>query len=415
MTPLLIALRRGSAPVAVPVMALLGLFAGTREDTIVDWGWASGQLQQHGVLLVPLTAALAAWDVSRDRRSGSPALTRTYPRPSVRWVLLNCVGAFLAGLVGWAVTLGMVATNVRGTGGPYWSVVLLGPFTFVAAVLCGAVAGRYLPRHLAAPLTAVAVWLGLAFGSTSADPVLARLSGVDRECCDVASQPVAATVAGQWLWLAALAVAALAVLLTPRQAGVAGVAALAMAAVAVVTIRGTDARLTEPRTATAESCGTRAEVTVCLWPEHAADVDAWLAAATRYRSLFADLGDQPRLYLEYGLRPAQDVPRLGPVRPGMSEDDLVTALARRLFPTPPACAEIEGGSKPYPAADADALLSGWLARRIRPGAPADRFVPPDQVALLDRLTGSRPEDQRRWYADLVRAHRDCTTPAPESP
>ncbi|WP_447001899.1 DUF7224 domain-containing protein [Saccharothrix isguenensis] len=424
MSPLLIALRRGTAPVAVPVMVLLGVYAGSRGGSwYVDWGWTSGQLQQHGVLLVPLTAALAAWDASRDRRTTSPSLTRTYPRSPMSWSLLNCAGALLAGLAGWTATFVTMAVNVRGSGGPYWSVVLLGPFCVVAAVLIGAAAGRHLPRYLAAPVIAVTVWLGLAFGSTSTDPLISRLSTVNRECCDVASQPIPATVTGQWLWVTALAVAAVAVLTSPRLLGRLSLAAAAtVTAVAAVTlIHSTGGQLTEARAATAEACGTRDGITVCMWPEHAADVDVWIDAVIRYRELFADLRQPAQLYLENGLRPGTDVRaigarRIGAVRPGMTGPAMVRTIAQDLlFPVPPPCAATGNGSRPYPAATADALLRGWLAQRVTPDASAAQLVPPDQAPRLDRLTSSPVERQRQWYRELVAAHGDCDTPAPTLP
>ncbi|CCH32643.1 hypothetical protein ABZ816_37090 [Actinosynnema sp. NPDC047251] len=418
MSPLSIALRRGAAPIAVPVMALLGLYAGTRGDSwFVDWGWASGQLQQHGVLLVPLTAAIAAWDASRDRRTGTPLLIRTYSRPQLTWLLLNGAGALIAGMIGWTMAFATIAMNVRGGGGPYWSVVLLGPLCIVASVLLGAAAGHYLPRYLAAPLAAVAVWLGLAFGSTSADPLIARLSAVNRECCDVASQPVAVTVAGQWLWILGLGLVGLAVLALPRVVVVAVVAALAtlVATTAVAMIQSTDGQLTEARSATAESCATRDGITVCMWPEHAADVDAWLTAAARFRDAFTDIAPPAPLYLENGLRPGADAPRVGPTRPTTTDTDLVMSLAQNLFPVPPACAAVEGGSRGYPAAESNVLLNAWLIHRVRPEEPAARLVPPDYVADLDRLIRSPAERQRAWYTELLEAHRDCATPSPALP
>lgn len=418
MNPLLIALRRGSAPLAVPVMALLGIFAGTRGDAwSVDWGWASGQLQQHGVLLVPLTAAIAAWDASRDRRTASSLLIRTFPRPQLTWLLLNGTGALLAGLVGWTAAITVMALNVRGGGGPYWSIVLLGPMCIAISVLLGAAAGHHLPRYLAAPLAAVVVWLGLAFGSTSSDPLISRLSAVNRECCDVASQPVAVTVAGQWLWIASLGLLALAVIVMPRIPLGITVAALAAvtATTAVTLIQSTGGQLTQPRPAIAESCGTRDGITVCMWPEHAADIDAWLTAVGRYRDAFADVAPPAALYLENGLRPGTDAPRIGPRRPNTSDIDLVMSLAQRLFPTPPACAAVEGGFGSYPAAEANALLNGWLTHRVMPQTPTAQLVPAQYVAALDSLIGSTTNRQREWYAELVAAHRDCTTPSPALP
>ncbi|RKT53654.1 DUF7224 domain-containing protein [Saccharothrix australiensis] len=418
MTPLLIALRRGSTPIALPAMVLLGICAGSRGDGwSADWGRASGQLQQHGVLLVPLTATLAGWDMSRDRRTSSPLLVHTYPRSPLAWLLVNCVGALIAGVAAWVATFAVTAVDVRGTGGPHWSVVLLGPFCLVPAVLVGAVAGRYLPRYLTAPISAVAVWLALAFGSSSTDPLVARLSTVHRECCDVASQPVPATVTGQWLWITALAVAALAALTlsNPARAVPPAVMAVATAVAAVTLIQSTGARLTEARPPAAEVCGSRDDVTVCMWPEHAEDVDAWLDAAGRYRVLFADLDAHSQLHLENGLRPGAAAQRVGPVRPGTTEADLVTALARALVPPPPRCAATGRGAGPYPAAATRALLNGWLAKRIRPDVPAAQLVPPDQVAQLDRLISSSGDQQRRWYGQLVTAHRDCVTPPPTLP
>ncbi|MBP2335629.1 hypothetical protein JOF41_001807 [Saccharothrix coeruleofusca] len=418
MNPLLIALRRGSAPVGVPVMTALGLYAGTRGGGwSLDWGWTSGQLQQHGVLLVPLTAALAAWDASRDRRTTSAVLTRTYPRSPLPWLLLNCVGALLAGLAGWTALFTVMALDVQGRGSPYWSVVLLGPLCLLAAVLVGAAAGRHLPRYLAAPIVAVVVWVGLAYGSGSDNPLLARLSAVDRQCCEVSAQPVQATVAGQWLWIAALAVAAIAVLALPEVAHSAPLAVIAvvLGVVAVSILRDTGGRLTEARQPTAESCGTRDGVTVCMWPEHAAGVNAWLRAISRYRAVFADLGAQPDLYLEHGLRPGAEAERIGPMRPDVAEVDVVMSLAQRLVPAPPACAVRGDGSVHYPAAHANALLTAWLTHRIRPDLPTAALVPPAQAPQFARLLDSGVEQQRAWYAALVRAHGDCTTPAPAVP
>ncbi|MEU4802298.1 hypothetical protein [Actinosynnema sp. NPDC023587] len=414
MSPLLIALRRGSAPVAVPVMVALGLFAGSRGGESVDWGWTSGQLQQHGVLLVPLTAAIAAWDTSRWRRTSSALPARTFPRSPATWAMINCIPALLAGFAGWGAAFALMAAGTRGSGGPYWSVVLLGPLTFVAGTLVGAVAGRLLPRHLAAPLVAVLVWLSLAFGSSSTDPVLARLSAVDRACCDVTTQPLAETVTGQWLWIAALVLSAAAVLAWPSviRSAPLGVLGATAAVFGVSLIVGTGGQLTVPRTPTAEACGTRDGVTVCMWPEHGSDVTTWLDAVGTYRALFADLGASPALYLESGLRPGADVARVGAVRPGMGKDDLVLTLARQHMPSPPECARTETGSGPFPAATSRVLVDAWLTHRVRPDTPPAALVPVDRAAQFTRLVESPVERQRQWYADVVAAHRDCVTPAP---
>ncbi|MCG8927587.1 hypothetical protein, partial [Lentzea sp. CC55] len=368
MSPLLIALRRGSGPVAIPAMILLGFFAGTRGGWSPDWGWTSGQLQQHGVLLVPLTAALAAWDSSRDRRTASTSLIRTYPRSPLPWLVLNSVGAILAGLAGWATTFTVMASDVQGQSSPYWSVVLLGPLCVITAAFIGSAAGHHLPRYLAAPIVAAVVWVVLAYGSSSDNPLLARLSAVDRQCCEVSAQPVLSTVAGQWLWVTALAVIALAALALPRVVHSVSLAvvALVVGVAGVSLIHSSDGQLTEARESTAESCGTRNGVTVCMWPEHAAGVDAWLGAISRYRDVFDDLGTRPDLYLEHGLRPGADAERIGMIRPGITETDVVMSLAQRLVPQPPACAIRVDGSVPYPAAEANALLSGWLTHRVRP-------------------------------------------------
>ncbi|MCG8927336.1 hypothetical protein L6E10_33595, partial [Lentzea sp. CC55] len=99
----------------------------------------------------------------------------------------------------------------------------------------------------------------------------------------------------------------------------------------------------------------------------------------------------------------------------VTETDVVMSLAQRLVPQPPACAVRVDGSVPYPAAEANALLSGWLTHRVRPDIPASGFVPPSQVAQFNQLVSSSVEDQRAWFAAVVRAHGDCTSVAPAVP
>lgn len=330
MSVLRIALWRGSAPIAVPAMALLGIFAGSRGGSFLDWLWATGQVQQHGLLLVPLTGAIAAWDASRDRRYGSPLVRATYPRSPLATVLLNCVGPLIAGLVGWAAMFAMTARLVRGGGEPYWSVVLLGPWCVAAAVLVGAVAGRFLPKYLAAPVTAAGLWVVLAFGSGSGNPWINALSVIDYRCCAVASQPVAATIAGQWLWVAGIALVAAAALSLPelRQGIAFGSTAVIAAIAAIVLMSFNGAALTEKRTATAEACRTQDGVTVCMWPEHARDVDVWLAAAAKHRGAFPE---QPGRYVERGLRePSPDHVEIWPVQHDQDADALAASLAGNL-------------------------------------------------------------------------------------
>lgn len=419
MRVLRIALWRGSAPIAVPAMALLGIFAGSRGGSFLDWLWATGQVQQHGVLLVPLTGAIAAWDVSRDRRYGSPLIRATFPRSPLATTLLNCVGALIAGLVGWAAMFAMTTRLVRGGGEPYWSVVLLGPWCVGAAVLVGAAASRFLPKYLAAPVTAAGTWVLLAFGSGSDNSWVVALSVIDARCCSVGTQPVAATIAGQWLWVAGIALVAAAVVAFPvlRQGIALGSTAVAAVVVAIVLMSLNGAVLVEKRTATAEACRSQDDVTVCMWPEHARDADVWLAAAVRYRAAFADLGDQPRLYVESGLRaPSPGAVEIGAVQHNDDATSLAMNLARSLMPSVPECAKTsEYSSGPYPAASADGLLSAWLTLRLQPDISADQLVMETQRDELDRLRRAPVERQLVWYRDLVRAHGDCTTPAPAVP
>ncbi|MCP2259274.1 hypothetical protein LX15_002975 [Streptoalloteichus tenebrarius] len=421
MSVLRVALLRGSALFGVPVMIVLGIIAGQRgaDSWSVDWFWATGQLQQHGVLLVPLTTALAAWDASRNRRLGTALLYRTYPRSPLASALLDATGALLAGLAGWATTFLVMALNVRGGGHPYWSVVLLGAFGFIPAALVGVVAGRYLPRYLAPPVTAALVWLGLAFGSSSTKDVVARLSTVDRQCCDVYTEPVPTTIAGQWLWLAAIGLAAVAVLSWPRLPhlvpGVLGSAAAL--ATALVLISSTGAQLTRPRPPQGEACRTEGEVTVCMWPEHAHDVDAWVAAAATFRARFADLGQLPTLFIENGLRsPSSGAVSIGPVRAYQSPEDLVASLAYSLVPPAPECAAIgNGGYGFFPAATTRSLLNGWIRYRLQATAPSVSLVPPEDVPALDRLRALPADQQAQWYHAVVEAHRDCSTNPPRVP
>lgn len=419
MSVALIMLRRGAAPIAVPVMILIGWFAGTRGDHWPDWGAATGTLQQHGVLLVPITAAVAAWDVSRMRRTRSALLNRTIPRSQLTMALVDCLGALLAGCVGWVTTLLVMAGSVDGGRGPYWSVILLGVFCFVPAVLIGAVCGMYLPRYLAAPLTAIGVWLAFAFGSGSENPLLVRLAVVNEACCDVDTQPIPATVLGQWLWLTGLTLGAMAIVAGSDRIRALPLAGTAVAAVssAMVMITGAGSALVEPRVPTSEACQTRGNLTVCLWPEHAGDAAAWLDAAGDFHTRFDDLGDLPRRYVERGLRPgAPDTVVITSIPPGTPRSELVGELAHKLIPPPPGCAATGPGSYgPFPAASSRSLLRGWIKRTVHPDAPAHELVRDSETADLDRLSNLPRQRQIEWYRGVVAAHQDCRTSAPRVP
>ncbi|MER7836434.1 hypothetical protein ABTY98_11085 [Streptomyces sp. NPDC096040] len=216
-TPLLAEARRGFAPWAgLIVLMTLGVTLAASADR---WqgGWAETAARLHSTMLITVPAAAAAgcWQGGRERRRRTEELWGTVVRPPLVRFLVSALPMALwvaAGYLG-AAALALLATWPYALGdAPRPALVPTDAFVSGAAVLAGQVVGRAAPWRLAAPLLAVAGYVGLGLPAVALsgagrylDPALA----ITETSVPVWWQPVAMAVwAGGLAGAAVLAYAA---------------------------------------------------------------------------------------------------------------------------------------------------------------------------------------------------------------
>ncbi|MFI9805831.1 hypothetical protein ACIHEJ_15935 [Streptomyces sp. NPDC052301] len=163
---------RGFPPFAGAVVAVtLGvLLAATAKHWQGDWGATAGELHNALVIAVPLAAAAGCWQGGRERRRRTEELWGTVVRsPLVRFLAAALpLTAWVAAGYLVAAAAALVATAPYATGGGPHPGLLPGDTVAPAsAALLGHVVGRVLPTRLAAPLLAVAGFVGLGVATTA--------------------------------------------------------------------------------------------------------------------------------------------------------------------------------------------------------------------------------------------------------
>ncbi|MFI7079620.1 hypothetical protein ACIBO1_20180 [Micromonospora sp. NPDC049903] len=161
-------LRRGTAPAAALAMFGIGVWLLVIHPD--DWGgrWAglANYLRMSMLVLCALMVAAGAWQSGRERRRDMDELIASTPRPrwqplAVAWlaVTLSGTAGLLAAFAGAAVLVARVATYA---GGGWWWTLIVGVLALAAAGALGVLVGRLVPLRVAAPIAALASYLGLA-------------------------------------------------------------------------------------------------------------------------------------------------------------------------------------------------------------------------------------------------------------
>ncbi|MFF5531722.1 hypothetical protein ACFY71_04480 [Streptomyces cinerochromogenes] len=163
---------RGFAPWAGA--AVLLSFGAMLAGTADRWqgGWAETATETHTAMLItlPLAAAAGCWQGGRERRRRTEELWRTTVRPPLARLLAAALPVALWVAAGYLVTaaLALLATWPYAQGDHPHPALLPGDTVAMAAgALAGHVLGRTVPTRLAAPLLAMAGYVGL--GVLSAD------------------------------------------------------------------------------------------------------------------------------------------------------------------------------------------------------------------------------------------------------
>ncbi|MGW0993589.1 hypothetical protein ACWD5V_09800 [Streptomyces sp. NPDC002523] len=157
---------RGFAPWAgAAVVLTLGvLLAASSARWQGGWAETAAELHKAQLLVVPLAAAAGCWQGGRERRRRTGELLTTAVRPPLARFLASALPVAVWVAVGQllAVGLALLATWPYALGDrPHLALVPGDVVASASAVLVGHVVGRAVPSRLAAPLLAMAGYVGL--------------------------------------------------------------------------------------------------------------------------------------------------------------------------------------------------------------------------------------------------------------
>lgn len=345
-------------------------------------------------LLVPVAAALVAWEVGRLNSAGILAL------PAVRGQTARLGRAMSASFVLIASSLGTSVILLAGLAWPQWQVIGPAILTLVAAVLLGAAAGVTLPRVLGAPISLVVGYFVMVIPQALTPFWLRHLNGMFMGCC-LTSQSLdpRASVASM---LTALGVGiAGAIIASRRVTSVAIVGAILIATTGftsgafIVRNLGPDPVVARK---SALVCASRGGTQFCLWPENkksldlvartgAAIVSAWTAAGLHPPTLYSEEINFSRSTFS--------------IRSPTTSENIASAMTAATLPPMPICAE----SAPYLGGVDRDQLQAWL---IKTSGFADG---PGRSAVVDRIVTEilrQPHAQQvSWLLARLHAIQIC--------
>ncbi|HSY16487.1 MAG TPA: hypothetical protein VK816_10890 [Jatrophihabitantaceae bacterium] len=281
---------------ALPVvLALVYLYLesdGVTGD--LDGYWPSGTLRAVSALLViaPVCAACAAWEVGRLRRGG------VFDFPGVRApgqaVLRSTWPVALLGVTGLAVSLAMVATRLRAVAGsPDLRVLGMGAAVLAGHVAVGVVLGRVLSPVVATPTCLLGSYAWLVYPPSVLPFSIRHLTGFDTDCCQTDSRIATWGVLAPAVIGLCLVAGSVLVFATrkprPLPFVAAGCVVTSGVLVAVHGVRQFGVDAVQPRAERALVCGGNGPV-VCVWPEHRAALPDVIQSAASVTRALAGLG-----------------------------------------------------------------------------------------------------------------------------
>lgn len=363
--------------------------------------------------VVPICAALGAWEGGRLRRGGTwdlPAVRNRYV--IVGWALGPVVAAGCLSVLAGVLT----STLASGVTVPDWRPLVIAFVVVLAHSAAGFAIGIFVPTALAVSVSLLGSFIWMVF-LRGLDPMWLRyLNGGALElCCGISEDLAPSAVAGPLVVAIGLLVAA-GLMLAGGRAGT-GRRALALAPVPLALaigsglVSGLAAYPTVPRDDRELVCLDQEQVSVCIWPEHeargeevanlaATAATGWRAAGVPAPTHFTEAQDAvapDALVFRFALRSS----------PGVIQMDFAYAM----LPPWPACADYG----PYPGFDAFEYVHAWyalhggLSRSDLPSFYAESRIPgrPSVIEQLDQVLAQPLEAQRRWLAANVAALQSC--------
>jgi hypothetical protein len=414
--------RRSAALAAVPVLMIAELYAIFYRGTPWwgEWNWSVDWANGATILLGPLVAGCAAFDVSTWRGSRVRALLRSVPRGSLSSALLALSNAAVGCVVQLAGLVIVLAMNlVVGAGGlPDLRTVPLALLMLLASAFVGAGIGLVLPALFAAPTSVVVVFAGTYLASSGAVPPYLRVGGSTGSLLGLTWNPVLALLVAAGLALAVLAVGGALILsdgpVAPRAVRVvAALGAVGFAATYVVLTNGPDDRLERTSGSISYECrGERPRV--CMADQTSRQLEPLTQAMRVAAEPLRRVGAQPAEHYQQ-IVPGRPAPRdAGPL---FIESDALnrtpSAAAVAAYLTVPASCPQYTGTTPPPQAvfDAQRLLQQWIL--LRTGAePLAAFAAEPGHGWLSQSFDAQSDWIRRTYAQLRSCDLDAVALPP---
>ncbi|MCS0604925.1 hypothetical protein NX794_27475 [Streptomyces sp. LP11] len=256
---------RGFGPLAGAAVALSLVVALAGRARTWQGGWAETADTLHTILLVgiPLAAAAGCWQGGRERRRGTTELWETAARGPLSRLLVSALPVAFWVAAGYLLTVAgaLLATWPYARGDhPHPALVPGSTTAMAAAALLGHLVGRLVPTRLAAPLLAMAGYVGLGAAtvrSGSLSPLNPAATLAD-DVLPVWWQPLAMTV-----WTGGLALAAALAYAARRRTTAVLPLAAAVAAGALLVGTGDGLWHTDPLTRR-QVCDTTTTPAVCV-------------------------------------------------------------------------------------------------------------------------------------------------------
>ncbi|HEX5541508.1 MAG TPA: hypothetical protein VFX60_08075 [Micromonospora sp.] len=405
---------RAETYLIAPLVILTVAYGGSAASRHVTEGYWTAVIAKAGLLLfiiAPICALAAAWEGARYRRGelhDYPAL-----RPQWQIVAVAVAPSMLLGVLGVSLASVMLAPRAVGAPGipnPWLLLVYL--LVVAAHVMVGYTIGRWFLPAIALPAALLGSYVWLAYPAGITPAWLRHLNGLSFEaCCAIDQMPATRAMIGTGVLASGVIITVVVALRSGRVSRLIGAGCLVLSgAVAVGAVWPLGPSAAEPRTGQ-QSCAGESP-TICLWPEQEGarqTIDQTLRPA--YANLAAagialppTVATQDTPATDQLFVPMEAVPR---------STDLLWSLIVSIVPnTTPECA-VTG---PHLGAEALGPISAWLALTAgMPAAELESAVPPEDIALANRVRSLPGQQQLAWYEANRAAANDCTARPPLDP
>ncbi|KMS89709.1 hypothetical protein ACZ91_19235 [Streptomyces regensis] len=412
---------RGFAPWAgAAVLLTVGVTLWAKAD---QWqgGWSETAGQVHSTMLItlPLAAAAGCWQGGRERRRRTEELWGTTVRPPLTRLLVAALPVAVWVAVGYLLTVAsaQLATWPYAQGDrPHLTLVPGDTVAVAAGALAGHVVGRAVPTRLAAPLLAMAGYVGLGIVTT------------DRSASGHALSPTISPVGGlpvwwqPWamaVWTGGLAVAAALAYAARRRVTALLPLAAALAAGTLLAQTGNGLWHADP-IARRQVCDTSTTPAVCVNARYAGMLPQVREALSGVTGKLEGVRNLPVRWADHG-----GAPRAGEARlPGITPLGWSAVRGRLTDPEQfawEAVTALEGYDCPErtPTArerEADDAVEHYLAPTSARkaideddarGDTARRAELRERRAARAKLAGMDERTRRAWLSAYFAAHADC--------